>query len=65
MTVFCAAQEIGCGNYSNLINELIDFFESHQKEDGGIEDLEIIMTSGTMNHPEFSVSMGYMHDSNV
>lgn len=63
MTVLCAAQEIGCGNYSSLINELIDFFESHQKEDGGIEDSEIIMTSGTMKHPEFSVSMGYMHDS--
>jgi len=63
MTVLCAAQEIGCGNYSSLINELIDFFESHQKEDGGIEDSEIIMTSGTLKHPEFSVSMGYMHDS--
>ena len=63
ITVLCAAQEIGCGDYSNLINELLDFFQGLQSPCGGIQESELVMADETFTHPEFSVSMGSRHDN--
>ena len=62
ITVLCAAQEIGCGDYSMLINELLDFFQNLQTESGGISESELILSDETFPHTEFSVSMGSRHD---
>ena len=63
ITVLCAAQEIGCGDYSDIINELLDFFQSLQSPCGGIQESELVMSDETFTHPEFSVSMGSRHDN--
>lgn len=63
ITVLCAAQEVGCGDYSNLINSLLDFFQSLQTPCGGIKESELVMTDETFTHTEFSISMGSRHDS--
>ena len=65
ITVLCAAQEIGCGDYSDLINKLLDFFEGLQTESGGISESELILSDETFTHTEFSVSMGSRHDKIV
>lgn len=62
ITVLCAAQEVGCGDYSDLINSLLDFFESFQDSCGGIAESELVMSDETFTHTEFSVSMGSRHD---
>ena len=63
ITVLTAAHEIGCGDYSALINKLLEVFEDLQDECGGMKEAGLIMTDGTFSHPEFSVSMGKDHDS--
>ncbi len=63
ITVLCAAQEIGCGDYSDLINDLLAFFASFQSPCGGIRESELVMSDETFTHTEFSVSMGSQHDS--
>jgi len=63
ITVLCAAQEIGCGDYSDRINQLLDFFADHQSPEGGIRESELILSDETFTHTEFSVSMGAKHDS--
>ncbi len=63
ITVLCAAQEVGCGDYSDLINSLLDFFQSLQSPCGGIAESELVMSDETFTHTEFSVSMGSRHDS--
>jgi len=63
ITVLCAAQEVGCGNYSGLINDLLDFFATFQSPCGGIRESELVMSDETFTHTEFSVSMGSRHDS--
>ncbi|MBE6696255.1 MAG: hypothetical protein E7587_07365 [Ruminococcaceae bacterium] len=63
LTVLSAAHEIGCGDYSELINTMLDFFEALQTECGGVKESGLIMTDGTLKHPEFSVSMGEEYDS--
>ncbi|MBO5754932.1 MAG: hypothetical protein J6R89_02610 [Clostridia bacterium] len=60
--VLCAAQEIGCGDYSDKINELIDIFEALQDPSGGVSDAGLIMADNTYTHEEFAVSMGKGHD---
>ena len=62
ITVLCAAQEVGCGDYSDLINSLLDFFASFQDACGGIGESELVMSDETFTHTEFSVSMGSRHD---
>ena len=62
ITVLCAAQEVGCGDYSDLINSLLDFFASFQDTCGGIGESELVMSEETFTHTEFSVSMGSKHD---
>lgn len=62
VTVLCAAQEVGCGDYSGLINELLDFFAALQSPCGGIGESELILSDETFTHTEFSVSMGSKHD---
>lgn len=62
ITVLCAAQEIGCGDYSDIINELLNFFQDLQSDCGGIGESELIMSDETFTHTEFSVSMGAKHD---
>lgn len=63
ITVLCAAQEVGCGDYSQLINSLLDFFQSLQTPSGGIKESELILSDETFTHTEFSISMGSQHDS--
>ncbi len=63
ITVLTAAHEIGCGDYSDLINNLLEIFETLQDECGGVKESGLIMTEGTFKHPEFSVSMGKDYDS--
>jgi len=63
ITVLCAAQEIGCGDYSDVINTLLDFFQSLQSPCGGIQESELVMSDETFTHTEFSVSMGSYHDN--
>ena len=63
ITVLCAAQEIGCGDYSERINEILDFFASFQSPCGGIGESGLVMTDNTFTHTEFSVSMGSQYDS--
>ena len=63
ITVLCAAQEVGCGDYSDRINELLDFFASFQSPCGGIRESELVMSDNTFTHPELSVSMGSQYDS--
>ena len=62
VTVLCAAQEVECGDYSELINELLDFFGALQSDCGGIGESELILSDETFTHTEFSVSMGAKHD---
>lgn len=58
MIVLAAAQEIGCGDYSSIINELILNFSGLQDSCGGIQDDGLIITKNTFSHEEFAVSMG-------
>ena len=62
ITILCAAQEIGCGDYSSLINEFLTFFEKLQDQCGGVQDSELIIAKSTYTHEEFAVSMGVEHD---
>lgn len=58
MIVLAAAQEIGCGDYSSLINELILTFRDLQDSCGGVQDAGLIIAANTYSHEEFAVSMG-------
>lgn len=62
MIVLAAAQEIGCGDYSDLINELILTFRDLQDPSGGVQDVGLIIAANTYSHEEFAVSMGKEHD---
>jgi hypothetical protein len=65
MIVLAAAQEIGCGDYSSLINELILTFRDLQDSCGGVQDAGLIITANTYSHEEFAVSMGKDQDKIV
>lgn len=65
ITILCAAQEIGCGDYSEKINELLNFFEKLQHPCGGVQDSALILDKNTFTHPEFPVSMGADKDAIV
>ena len=65
MIVLAAAQEIGCGDYSELINELIMTFQDLQDECGGVQDAGLIIAENTYSHEEFAVSMGKEYDKIV
>jgi len=65
ITILCAAQEIGCGDYSEKINELLHFFEKLQHPCGGVQDSALILDESTFTHPEFPVSMGADKDEIV
>lgn len=58
MIVLAAAQEIGCGDYSELINELLLTFRDLQDSCGGVQDAGLIIAANTYSHEEFAVSMG-------
>ena len=58
MIVLAAAQEIGCGDYSEIINELILTFRDLQHPTGGVQDAGLVMADNTFSHEEFAVSMG-------
>lgn len=62
ITVLLTAQEIGCGDYSDLINRLAVFFEELQSENGGIADHSLVDEEKSINHPEFAISMGKEYD---
>ena len=65
MITLAAAQEIGCGDYSEIINELLLNFNGLQDATGGVQDDGLIITSNTFTHEEFAVSMGKEHDKIV
>ena len=65
MIVLAAAQEIGCGDYSNIINELLVTFRDLQDPSGGVQDSGLIITDNTYTHEEFAVSMGKEQDKIV
>lgn len=65
MIVLAAAQEIGCGDYSDLINELILIFRDLQDPSGGVQDVGLVIAENTYSHEEFAVSMGKDHDKIV
>ena len=65
MIVLAAAQEIGCGDYSALINELIMNFRDLQDATGGVQDAGLVIASNTYSHEEFAVSMGKEQDKIV
>ncbi len=58
MIVLAAAQEIGCGDYSDVINELIMTFSDLQDSCGGVQDAGLVIAENTYSHEEFAVSMG-------
>lgn len=62
MIVLAAAQEIGCGDYSQIINELILTFRDLQDSSGGVQDAGLVIAKNTFSHEEFAVSMGKEHD---
>ncbi|MBQ6646019.1 MAG: hypothetical protein IJM56_04985 [Clostridia bacterium] len=62
LTVLIAAQETGCGDYSDTINETVDFFYGLQDEEGGIADYALVDEGKSLSHPEFAISMGKDHD---
>ena len=62
MIVLAAAQEVGCGDYSALINELLLTFRELQDPSGGVRDAGLILNENTYSHEEFAVSMGKEHD---
>ena len=65
MIVLAAAQEIGCGDYSEVINELITTFSELQDECGGVQDVGLVIAENTYSHEEFAVSMGKEQDKIV
>ena len=65
MIVLAAAQEVGCGDYSDLINELMLMFRDLQHASGGVQDVGLIIAEQTYTHEEFAVSMGKEHDKIV
>ena len=65
MIVLAAAQEIGCGDYSEIINELILTFRELQDASGGVQDAGLVMADNTYTHEEFAVSMGKEQDKIV
>ena len=65
MIVLAAAQEIGCGDYSDIINELLAKFACLQDASGGIQDDGLIIDKNTFSHEEFAVSMGKDQDKIV
>ena len=62
MIALAAAQEIGCGDYSEIINELILTFRDLQDCSGGIQDVGLVIAENTYSHAEFAVSMGKEND---
>lgn len=62
LTVLLAAQEIGCNDYSDLINSIAQYFEELQSSDGGIADDSLVDEDKSLNHPEFAIGMGKKHD---
>ena len=62
MIALAAAQEIGCGDYSDVINELILTFSDLQDPLGGVQDAGLVIAENTYSHEEFAVSMGKEHD---
>ena len=65
MIALAAAQEIGCGDYSDIINELLATFRELQDTSGGVQDSGLIITNNTYTHEEFAVSMGKEQDKIV
>ena len=65
MIVLAAAQEIGCGDYSDIINELLLKFSGLQDRTGGVQDDGLIIAENTYSHEEFAVSMGKENDKIV
>ena len=65
MIVLAAAQEIECGDYSDLINELIMIFCDLQDSCGGVQDAGLVIADNTYSHEEFAVSMGKDEDKIV
>ena len=65
MIALAAAQEIGCGDYSEIINELILTFRELQHPSGGVQDAGLVMADNTFSHEEFAVSMGKEYDKIV
>ena len=65
MIALAAAQEIGCGNYSEIINELIMTFRDLQDPSGGVQDAGLVIAENTFSHEEFAVSMGKDQDKIV
>ena len=65
MIALAAAQEIECGDYSDIINELIITFRDLQDRTGGVQDVGLIIADNTYSHEEFAVSMGKDEDKIV
>ena len=65
MIVLAAAQEIECGDYSDLINELVMTFRDLQDSCGGVQDAGLVIADNTYSHEEFAVSMGKDEDKIV
>ena len=65
MIALAAAQEIECGDYSDIINELIMTFRDLQDSCGGVQDVGLIIAANTYSHEEFAVSMGKDEDKIV
>lgn len=63
LTLLIAAQEIGCGNYSDIINKCIDFFDKLQDTRGGVADFSLVNDELALAHPEFSIGIGKGHDA--
>ncbi len=62
LSILISAQEIGCGDYSDTINEIIGFFGRLQEDNGGIADYSLVDEEKSLVHPEFAISMGKDHD---
>ena len=65
MIALAAAQEIDCGDYSDVINELIATFRDLQDTSGGVQDAGLVIAESTYSHEEFAVSMGKERDKIV
>lgn len=63
LTILIAAQETGCGDYSERINELVAFFRTLQDSSGGVADASLVDDERALTHPEFSVGMGKGFDT--